>query len=402
MKIGIIREGKVPSDNRVALTPRQCAFLMRNYAVQIVVEPSPIRCYPDAEYVNEGVAVTSNLSDCDMLLGIKEVPITQLIPHKTYFFFSHTVKKQVYNRQLLQAVLQKNIKLIDYELLTDEHGLRLIAFGRYAGMVGAHNGMLAYGARTGVYSMARMKDLHDYAHARKMYKTIKIPPIRVVVTGTGRVASGAVEVLRDLGLKQVTPSDFLKKNFNMAVFTQLSPTEYVERKDSLPFKKADFYAHPDRYKSSFAPFAHKTDVFINGIFYDKKAPMFFTLEEMQQRSFQIKTIADVSCDLMPHSSVPATIRATTIAEPFYGFDPVLNQEIAPFQEKSIDMMTIDNLPNELPRDASEFFGTQFMDNILPEILKSKDSIVLQKATIAEKGKLTERYHYLQDYVDFKG
>ncbi|MEY4936821.1 MAG: hypothetical protein RIS64_3180, partial [Bacteroidota bacterium] len=169
MKIGIIREGKVPSDNRVALTPRQCAFLMRNYAVQIVVEPSPIRCYPDAEYVNEGVAVTSNLSDCDMLLGIKEVPIPQLIPDKTYFFFSHTVKKQVYNRQLLQSILQKNIKLIDYELLTDDHGLRLIAFGRYAGMVGAHNAMLAYGARTGAYRMTRMRDLLDYAHARKMY-----------------------------------------------------------------------------------------------------------------------------------------------------------------------------------------------------------------------------------------
>jgi saccharopine dehydrogenase (NAD+, L-lysine forming) len=399
MKIGIIREGKVPPDNRVVLTPRQCAFLMRNYAVQIVVEPSSIRCYPDAEYVNEGVAVTNNLSDCDMLLGIKEVPITQLMPDKTYFFFSHTVKKQVYNRTLLQTVLQKNIKLIDYELLTDDHGLRLIAFGRYAGMVGAHNGMLAYGTRTGAYSMMRMKDLHDYAQARKMYQTIQLPPVRVVVTGTGRVASGAVEVLRDLGLKQVTPSNFLNKNFNTAIFTQLSAREYVERKDGLSFKKIDFYAHPNRYKSSFAPFYQKTDIFINGIFYDKKAPMFFTLEEMQQPAFKIKTIADISCDLMPYSSVPSTIRATTIAEPFYGFDPVLNQEIAPFQEKSIDMMTIDNLPNELPRDASEFFGTQFMDNILPEILKAKDSIVLHRATIAEKGKLTEKYHYLQDYVD---
>jgi alanine dehydrogenase len=401
MKIGIIREGKVPPDNRVVLTPRQCAFLMRNYAVQIVVEPSSIRCYPDAEYVNEGVAVTNNLSDCDMLLGIKEVPITQLMPDKTYFFFSHTVKKQVYNRTLLQTVLQKNIKLVDYELLTDDHGLRLLAFGRYAGMVGAHNGMLAYGIRTGAYRMVRMKDLHDYAQARKMYPTIQLPPVRVVVTGTGRVASGAVEVLRDLGLKQVTPSNFLNKNFNTAIFTQLSAREYVERKDGLSFKKIDFYTHPNRYKSSFAPFYQKTDVFINGIFYDKKAPMFFTVEEMKQNDFKIRTIADISCDLMPHSSVPSTIRATTIAEPFYGFDPMLNQETAPFQEKSIDMMTIDNLPNELPRDASEFFGTQFMDNILPEILKAKDSIVLHRATIAEKGKLTEKYHYLQDYVDYE-
>ncbi len=399
MKIGIIREGKVPSDNRAALTPRQCAFLMRNYAVQIVVEPSPIRCYSDAEYLLEGVAVTHNLSDCDMLLGIKEVPIAQLIPHKTYFFFSHTVKKQVYNRTLLQTILEKNIKIIDYELLTNEYGLRLIAFGRYAGMVGAHNGMLAYGARTGAYSLTRMKDLHDYAHARNLYQTIQLPPVRVVVTGTGRVASGAVEVLRDLGLKQVSPNNYLKKNFNTAVFTQLSPTEYVERKDSLPFKKSDFYAHPDRYKSIFAPFYQKTDVFINGIFYDKKAPMFFTSDEMTQKDFKIKTISDISCDLMPHSSVPSTIRATTIDAPFYGFDPISKQETLPFQENSIDMMTIDNLPNELPRDASEFFGTQFMANILPELLKAKDSIVLQKATIAENGQLTDRFHYLQAFVD---
>ncbi|RME33002.1 MAG: alanine dehydrogenase, partial [Deltaproteobacteria bacterium] len=139
MKIGLIREGKVPPDNRVPLTPDQCRFLMDRYEVDIVVEPSPIRAFRDEEYAALGIPLRTDLSDRDILLGVKEVPIEQLIPGKTYFFFSHTIKKQPYNRPLLQAILRKRIRLIDYEVLTDESGKRVIAFGYFAGMAGAHN-----------------------------------------------------------------------------------------------------------------------------------------------------------------------------------------------------------------------------------------------------------------------
>ena len=402
MKIGLIREGKTPPDNRVALTPQQCAFTERLYPIKIIVEPSTIRSFTDAEFEEEDVKTSYNLQSCDYLLGIKEVPIANLIPHKTYFFFSHTIKKQVHNRPLLQAVLEKKITLIDYEVLTDDYGQRLIAFGKFAGMVGAHNGMLAHGVRTGVYTLPRMKDLESYADARAIYKTIKLPPLSIVVSGSGRVAKGAMEVLHDWGVQQVEPAEYLTEKFDVPVFTQIHPENYAEHLDNQAFVKQDYYKDPSRFKSTFSKFYKKTDIFINCIFYDKRAPQFFTLEDMQQPDFKIQTIADVSCDMMPFSSVPSTIKTTTIAEPFYGFNPFNNSETKnPFDTEGVTMMTIDNLPNELPRDASEYFGEQFIINIIPELqnlMRGRKSKVLERATIAKEGKLTPRFEYLQDYV----
>jgi saccharopine dehydrogenase (NAD+, L-lysine forming) len=398
LKIGIIQEGKIPRDTRVAITPRQAAFIKRNFAVGIVVEPSGHRCFSDEEYLAEGIEINPDLSGCDILLGVKEVPIGQLMADKTYFFFSHTIKKQPYNRDLLRSVLKNRITLLDYEVLTDEHGKRLIAFGRYAGMVGAHNGLLAFGIRTGEYSLPRMKDMHDYSVVRDLYTKIKFPPIRAVLTGTGRVSTGSAWVLKDAGFKQISHNDYLTKKYDCPVFTQLSGAEYAERKDGKTYQREDFYLHPEKYKSVFSPYLPITDIFFNGIFYEKKAPAFFTLEEMQYPSFKIKTIADITCDIIPDSSIPCTIRATTIADPFFGYDPDTHQEVAPFQENSIDMMTIDNLPNELPRDASEFFSEQFILNILPELMNLEDSPILARATICEKGVLTSPFEYLRDYV----
>ncbi len=398
LKIGIIVEGKNPPDTRVPLTPRQASFIQRNFPVQITVQPSGFRSFKDDEYREEGVAVSENIDDCDMLLGVKEVPVGEMRPGKTYFFFSHTMKKQRHNRKLLQAILEKKITLVDYEALTDAAGNRLIAFGRYAGMVGAHNGMIAYGLRTGEFSLPRMKDLSDYSKARELYAQIKLPPMKIAVTGTGRVAVGAVAVLRDFKIRQVGNNDYLHEMFDEPVFTQLRPAEYVERIDGKPFIKADFYAHPERYKSVFAPYYAKTDLLINGIYYNKEAPAFFTREEMLLENFRIKTISDISCDVVPLSSIPATLRASAIDDPFFGYDPVTGQECAPFQPKSVDMTTIDNLPNELPRDASEFFSEQFIVNILPELLQGEESLVLERATIAKNGALTQRFEYLKDFV----
>ncbi len=402
MKIGLIKEGKTPPDNRVALTPQQCAFVERLFPAKIVVEPSPLRSFKDSEFEDEGIILSQNLENCDFLLGIKEVPIEQLIPNKTYFFFSHTIKKQVHNRPLLQAVLEKNITLIDYEVLTDDYNQRLIAFGKFAGMVGAHNGMLGYGLRKGAFTLPRMKDLESYAEARAIYKQTILPPLSIVVSGSGRVAKGAMEVLLDLGIKKVAPTDFLVEKYNVPVFTQIHPIDYVTRIDGEPFEKQDYYNDPSVFRSTFAKFYRKTDVFINCIFYDKTAPAFFNVEDMRQPDFRIKTIADVSCDMMPFSSVPATIKASTIADPFYGFDPFKNVETDnPFSGNAITMMTIDNLPNELPRDASSYFGDQFIINILPElqaILRGEKSKILERATITQNGQLTPRYAYLQDYI----
>jgi saccharopine dehydrogenase (NAD+, L-lysine forming) len=397
MKIGIIREGKIPPDARVPLTPQQCAFLQHAYDIQVAVQHSPIRCYTDAEYVAAGIALAHDLSDCDVLLGIKEVPIEQLMPNKIYFFFSHTIKKQPHNQRLLQTILAKNIQLIDYEVLTNEKGERLIAFGHFAGMVGAHNGLVGYGLRTQKYDLPRLKDFHEYAEAVDFYRTLRLPAMKIVVTGTGRVALGAVQVLRDMGVKEVSPIDFLEKKTRKAVFTQLSSQYYVRRKGGGLFDKQHFYRRPHLYESTFAPYWKVADIFINGIFWENDAPAFFTLKDLRDKTFHIKTIADVTCDIAPIASIPCTLRASTIAEPFFGFDRKKHIETAPFQKNGIDMMTIDNLPSELPRDASSYFGDRFLQRILPE-LEKKSSRILDRATITKHGKLTDRYMYLSDYV----
>lgn len=400
IKIGIIREGKVPPDARAPMTPEQCAEAMVELPVRIVVQPSPVRCFKNEEYTAHGIPLQENLSDCDVLLGIKEVPVDWLIPGKTYLFFSHTMKKQPHNRHLLQAVVQKHIRLIDYEALTNEQGERLIAFGFYAGIVGAHNGLWTWGRRTGQFSLPRLCESHDYAEVLAVYETLQLPPLRIVLTGGGRVASGAAKNLRDMGIRQVTPEEFLEQDFQEAVFTQITAEHYVVHKNAVKrgFDKRHFYRYGDEYLSVFAPYYRCADIFINGIFYDKKSPAFFTVEEMQQADFQIKVIADITCDLMPDSSVPCTLRASKIADPVYGFDPATGSETPPFQPGSVDVMAIDNLPSELPRDASAFFGRQLLERILPEVLKGRSSEIICRGMITEGGNLTQQFNYLADYL----
>ncbi len=398
MKIGIIREGKTPPDSRVPLIPEQCAYVLANFkGIDLCVQPSPIRCYSDDAYRHQNIALRADLRDRDVLLGVKEVPIGELIPGKTYFFFSHTIKEQSYNRELLRAVLDKNIRLIDYEVLTDDKGRRLIAFGKFAGMVGAHNGIMAYGARTGAFELPRMKDFLDYAEARGTYRQLQLPPMKIVLTGTGRVGNGAALVLRDMGIREASPKEFLQQEYDEAVFTQLRCEDYARRRSDGGFDKNEFYTYPERYESAFEPFAASSDLMINGIYWDNKAPAFFTREEMKAPAFRIKVIADVTCDIAPVSSIPATLRASTIADPIFGYDPVTGGETAAHQPQAIDMMTVDNLPNELPRDASKAFGKQFIEHILPELLK-EHSPVIERATIAENGQLGPHFQYLKAYA----
>jgi len=398
MKIGIIREGKTPPDSRVPLTPEQCKQVAENFPVSINVKPATGRCYTNSEYEALNIPMANNLSDCDVLMGVKEVPISQLQFRKTYFFFSHTIKKQSYNRDLLKACVQRNIRLLDYEALTNARGQRLIAFGKFAGMVGAHNGLMTYGWRTRSFDLPRMNEMHDYAEAVELYKTVKFPQMRIVLTGTGRVSTGAAQVLDDMGIRKVSPEEFLSHSYPEAVYTQLTCSHYAAHKEGKEFVKQHFYDNPSEYKSIFAPYARRADLMINGIYWDNKAPAFFTQEEMTKDNFNIKVIADVTCDIAPVSSIPSTIDASTIADPIFGFDPKTGQKAQAFQEGIVDMMTIDNLPNELPRDASYSFGNQFITNILPELIKP-DSEVIKRATVTENGDLGPNFEYLRGYLN---
>lgn len=397
MKIGIIREGKTPPDSRVPLSPEACLRAIKK-GVEIKVQPSPGRCFNDKDFAEKGIELTEDLNDCEVLMGVKEVPISQLIADKTYFFFSHTIKAQPYNRKLLLAILEKNIQLIDYEVIKNDKGARVIAFGRFAGMVGAHNALWTYAKRKGNFSLPRMNSLDDYEAAKSVYKQTKFPAIKIVLTGTGRVGNGAAEVLLDMGIKKVSSEDFLLATFDYPVFCQLECADYAQTRNKTPFDKNEFYTFPERYKSQFEPYTMVSDIMINGIYWDSKAPAFFTKEEMRQKDFTIEVIADVTCDIAPEASIPSTLYASTIAEPVFGYDPITEKAVAPFGENVIDVMSIDNLPNEMPKDASMSFGNTFVEVVLDELLKGDDSEMIRKATVTKNGKLGEHFQYLTDYV----
>lgn len=398
VKIGIIKERKNPPDYRVPLTPKQCRQLVSQYPfATIIVEASDLRCYTDEEYTEAGVTVADSVADCDILLGVKEVPLDAILPDKTYLIFSHTYKKQPYNRQLLQTFVQRNCTLVDYELLTDDNGIRVIAFGRFAGLVGAHNALLTWGARTGKLQLQRAYQYKDLAEMLKAYKQVDIPSIKIALTGGGRVAKGSKEILDAMGIKQLTPTEYLALDHPQeAVYVQLDSEDLYERKDGEPFETRHFYAHPELYQSTFEPYTSCTHIMINAIYWHPKAPVYFTTDDMRRDDFSITTIADITCDI--EGSIPATLRATTIAEPFMGFNPITKQETLPFQDDVVDIMSIDNLPNELPRDASEAFGQQMLDYVMPQLLGVEKGTMIERASIAQNGQLGKHFSYLEDYL----
>lgn len=398
MKIGIIREGKIPVDARVPLTPKQCASLMELYPqITIVAQPSNIRCYKDYEYKENGIELTEDMHSCDILLGVKEVPIKELIADKTYFFFSHTIKKQAHNKKLLQAILEKNIRLIDWETLTDNNGIRVIAFGRWAGIVGAHNAIMTWLKRQGTNNLKALNQCKNLKDATKDYDEVKLGNIKIALTGTGRVSSGCVEVLDTMGIRSVTHNEYLHEQFDEPVYTQLNNSHLYYTPNATHFDNTHYHAHPELYKSKFGLFTSVTDILINGIYWDKRIPAFFTLEDMKSPSFKIKTIADITCDIAPEASIPCTIRSTTIEDPVFGYHPMKDRECLPFKSYSVDIMAVDNLPNELPRDASKNFGDLFVERIIPALIHQKDEMLI-RATITENGHLTKAFEYLSDFV----
>jgi alanine dehydrogenase len=397
MNIGILAEGKVPVDNRTPLTPTHCrAIVNENPGLPLVVQKSQERCYSDQEYENAGIPIVDTLEQCDILLGVKEVPISQLIPNKTYLFFSHTIKKQPYNRELLQALLEKKITMIDYECLTNEQGQRVIAFGRWAGIVGAHSGLWTFGKRQGRYELPRAKDVNDYSSLKSVYEHFKMSPAKIAVTGGGRVAQGVWEVMELAGIRQVDPYEFLSiDSLKEPIYSRLFVHDLYRHKEGHEFDLPAFFQSPEKFESRFLPFARQTDLMINAIYWDPRAPVYFTKEELQKPDFKITTIADITCDI--EGSIPATLKATTIDEPVMGYDRRRGVEVEPYQENVLDIMSVDNLPNELPRDSSAEFGSALKNFVIPA-LQGDDSAMIEKATICSEGKLTSRFEYLTDFA----
>lgn len=397
IKIGLIREGKVPPDKRVPFTPLQAEEISQRFSnVKLIVEPSEIRCYKDAEYADLCIEV-GDVSSCDILMGIKEVPIKNLLEGKTYLFFSHTMKKQPYNKGLLQEVIKKKIRLIDYEALKDSQGNRLVAFGRFAGIVGAYNGLWVYGNRFKKFSLRRAHECYDINDLKLELRKVKLPPVKIVLTGAGRVAKGAMETLDTAGIRKVSPSDFLSLTFDEPVYVQLSSSDYHYRKDGGHFNRDEFHKNPELYNADFVKYTKVADILMAGAFWNPKAPALFSSHDMKASDFKIKIVADITCDM--DGSIPCTKKPSTIPNPIYDFNP--NSESvqeALSDERFITVMAVDNLPCELPRSASEEFGRDLIDKILKPLLEGDREGIIERGTIAKGGQLTAGFSYLQDYI----
>ncbi len=396
-RIGLIREGKNPADNRVALTPAQCKWILKNsHEISIAAQSSAVRCFADKEYAMAGVEVKEDLGDCDILFGIKEIPLQELMPGKTYLFFSHTKKKQPHNRQLLRAILDKKITLIDYECLEHDDGQRIIGFGFFAGIVGAHNGMMAYGNRTGLYKLDRVYKQRSFRELIHTYFGLRLPNVKIAITGSGRVAHGILEIMNLMGIHEVEPEDYLRRRFSYPVYTQLKGADLYKSKITGKYSRSDFHAHPEKYDCRFLPYTEQTDILMNGVYWDKNVPRLFEKKDVHAETFIIHTIADITDDT--DGSVPVNLGDQSIEDPVYGVDKNTLEKTAPYINTSIDVMAVGNLPNELPRDASRYFGEQLIKFVLEDLLKGGSDII-NRATIARDGDLAKQFEYLRDYAN---
>lgn len=400
MKFGIIKERKNPPDRRVVFTPQELVLMKNEYPkAEIKVESSDIRIFTDEQYSNVGIDVSTDMNDCDVLFGVKEVPIDALIPNKKYFFFSHTIKKQLHNRKLLQAILEKNIELYDHETIVDAHDRRLIGFGRYAGIVGAYNGFRAFGIKYDLFQLPKAETLNHKEDLIARLKTKTLPNIKIVLTGHGKVGMGAKEILDGIKIKEVSVEDFLDKNYSQPVYIQIDVLDYNKRIDGKVLENSDFYKNPKEYVSNFERFTKVADIYMAGHFHGNDAPDILTREMLQSAKNKIQVVADISCDV--DGPIACTIKASTIADPFFGYLPSENKEVSYTHPGSIMVMSVDNLPCELPKDASEGFGKMFMEHVIPAFFNNDKDGILARAKMTENGKLTDRFKYLQEYVDGK-
>jgi alanine dehydrogenase len=398
MKFGIVRERKSPADKRAVFSPNELVKLKTLYPeVSIKVESSAVRAFSDAEYKYQGIEVVDDISDCDVLFGVKEVPVEDLIPNKSYFFFSHTIKKQPHNRALLQGLLAKNIDFYDHETIVDAHNHRLIGFGYYAGMVGVYDSIRAFGIKFELFKLPKADTLSGKEDLIRHLKRIILPPIKFVVTGKGKVGSGVKEILDAIKVKSVTVDNYLTKKYTQPVYTQIDVLDYNKRKDGVLLDRTDFFQHPQEYEIDFERFTKVSEIVITAHFHANNAPQILSRAMLQSNDCKIKIVADISCDI--NGPIACTLRSSTIKDPFYGYLPIENKEVDVFHPAAIVVMAVDNLPCELPKDASEGFGAMFLEHVIPAFFNGDKDGILQRAKITEGGKLTPRFSYLQDYVN---
>ena len=398
MKIGLIKETKIPIDNRVALTPQQMAQLQNTYPDdRFVVQSSPIRAYTDEAYRQAGIQVCNNIDDCDVLFGIKEADIQSLIPHKHYFFFGHIAKMQAYNKPLLQAMMEKHITFSDYEYLTDSRHKRVCAFGWWAGIVGVYYTLRCYGLKYHTYTLPAPDITFSLEQLTQQLGSIALPKIKILITGTGRVSQGAQYILQKIGAKNMSEQQYLN---TLAVdsisYCVADAPQLVEHCRGEAFNWETFNHSPQLYRSTFMRWAVCTDMLICAHFWAPDAPVYLSEQDLKNPNLSIKVIGDITCDIQ--GSIKSTLRATTHDEPYYDYNPITGQEMPPFSlPDNISVMAVDTCPNALALDTSDYFGQMLMQHVFTPLLNRQHSDIIQRGTILQNGKLTPPFQYLEDF-----
>ena len=404
MKIGVLKECKIPHDYRVPFTPEQLAHIQKSYGINCVIQPSDIRCFGDNEYTRAGITLQDDLSDCDMIFGVKEVPPENLMAGKTYLFFAHVTKCQPHNQALMRALISKNITMIDYELLLDKNGIRVVGFGRQAGIVGAYNALKIYGDKTGNYDLPLAHTLSGLNELYDRVSALQNLSLRIMSTGAGgRVSGGIASVLEKTNLKPCSPQDYLTGT-QSGVYTMLAPRHYIKRTDGALMIESEFFADPTPFASNFLSYAKCSNMYIAGHFWDNRACPFFSMADIADSTqFPIDIISDVSCDVISPDSgilapIPTTVRETTLDDIAYDIDRTTGAEhSAPKNTNAITVTAVDNLPSAIPRDSSHAFGEGLIKTIIPSITNTNNSCIAH-ATICTGGRLTDKYSHLSVYA----
>ena len=409
--ISVIKEART-DENRTPFVPKQLHTLISNFPnLKILVQPSKNRCFKDEDYSKVGAKIEEDISQSDIIFGIKEVEISKLIENKTYLFFSHTSKIRndssqstqdaaiIYKKTLLREVLKKKITLIDYENIRDEskNAYRYLGFGRFAGIVGCYNTLNLYLKLQKKKLLPRAFEINSYKKIQELLSKQNFNKLKILQTGKGNVAKGSMEILKYANVKQISLNDYLNKKYDEAVFCNISLREHVERNDGKNSSYQDFMLNPHEYRSKATNYLHCADMLIAGHYWDPKFPKLFSLNQINEFK-NLKIIGDITCDI--NGSIPTTIRSTSIAKPYYSFDINSMKEID-LGNKGIAVMAVDNLPSELPHEASEEFGHSIMSEVLPYLI-NKDDGRIKRATTASRGELCSSFNYLENFIRMSG
>ena len=432
--IGIRQEDKDKAERRAALTPDHVRQLIGEHGLRVIVQPADNRIFHDQEYLEAGAQIDADLRQCNIIFGVKEVPIPSIVPGCAHIFFSHTIKAQAYNMPMLKAFLDTRSTLIDYELIVSETGKRTVFFGKFAGYAGMIDSLWAWGQRLALEGIdtpfARLRQAKEYASLEAAKQAIRsvgeevrrngLPqaaaPLICGFTGRGNVAQGAQEIYDLLPVQELSAQELMKAATreelpgDRVYKVVFSKADWLRRKNAeAAFDDTHFKAHPEQYESYFADYLPFLSMVINGIFWLPGQPRLISKQDVHDlyRSGQqprLRVIGDISCDI--DGSVEVTLRATSADNPVFVYDADSGTARDGFAGHGPVVMAVDKLPTELPREASQFFG----DALLPyvpalaatDFTRSFEELSLREdlkqAIIAHNGQLTPRFSALRQAI----